>query len=422
MKAAQGCWTCKKRKIGCDRSIPYCNNCSRTKRQCGGYGIRLNWPDQLSNRRKDFVVCSVAGLASVERYPQSRERRYLNFTSRDFCLAEKRLAETHLPWHPFMERISARPSLALSPHTPVVGEDAMLLTYYEQIIAPMCSTTRALNGFRHHILSIALSRRDRSTRALCRSMLAIAAHHRQRPRAALAHKTGAMKALYESLAAPTDDGSVLGAEAQLATSMMLCMYDIVGLLGCSIEVFESISSINQMRTMILDPDAEHHVPDKTFEQRAAVEQKLQIAWQQLSPDEVATSTDAQMKAALATAELYRLASLLYLQRVVPDIGDEVRRAAYLRQAFAALNDVPVATGPWPVFIVACEARTDEERIYILEILDQMDKVRNVGNVRVMRTILETIWKQQDLREHSGMTEMKQWWLCADSSVAVPWFV
>ncbi|KAJ0108792.1 uncharacterized protein J7T55_011283 [Diaporthe amygdali] len=453
MKAAQGCWTCK-----------------------------------------NFVACSVAGLASVERYPQSRERRYLNFTNRDFRLAEKRLAETHLTWHPFMERISARPSLALSPHSPVVGEDAMLLAYYEQIIAPMCSTTRALNGFRHHILSIALSRRDRATRALCRSMLAIAAHHRQRPRAALTHKTGAMKALYESLAAPSDDDSVLGAEAQLATSMMLCMYDvfdeqeaqfhlhlngakkilskmsplqrehpvsqflmewllyydvlsdfahpcrsiqdelrlpfysnpvpnlIVGLLGCSIEVFESISSINQMRTMILDLDAEHHVPDKTFEQRAAVEQKLQIAWQQLSPDEVATSTDAQMKAALATAELYRLASLLYLQRVVPDIGDEVRRAAYLRQAFAALNDVPVATGPWPVFIVACEARTDEGRIYILEILDQMDKVRNVGNVRVMRTILETIWKQQDLREHSGMTEMKQWWLCADSSVAVPWFV
>lgn len=57
-------------------------------------------------------------------------------------------------------------------------------------------------------------------------MLAIAAHHRQRPRAALTHKTGAMKALYESLAAPSDDDSVLGAEAQLATSMMLCMYDV----------------------------------------------------------------------------------------------------------------------------------------------------------------------------------------------------
>lgn len=112
---------------------------------------------------------------------------------------------------------------------------------------------------------------------------------------------------------------------------------------------------------------------------------------------------------------------MYLQRVVPDTGDEVRRATYLRQAFAALGEVPVATGPWPVFVVACEARTDEERICIIETLDQMDKVRNVGNVRVMRAILETIWKQRDLQENSDTIETKQWWLCAESSVAVPWF-
>lgn len=94
----------------------------------------------------------------------------------------------------------------------------------EQIIAPMCSTTRALNGFRHHILSIALSCRDQSTGALCSSLLAIAAHHRQRPGAALTHKTVAMKGLHKSLEAPLNHGSALCAEAQLATSMMLCMY------------------------------------------------------------------------------------------------------------------------------------------------------------------------------------------------------
>jgi hypothetical protein len=172
---------------------------------------------------------------------------------------------------------------------------------------------------------------------------------------------------------------------------------------------------------MLDPDAEQHILGETFEQRVALEQKLQSAWQQLSPDEAAVSTDAQIKTASATAELYRLASLLYLQRVVPATGDEVRRATYLRQAFAALGEVPVATGPWPVFIVACEARSDEERIYILETLDRMDKVRNVGNVRIMRTILETIWKQRDLQENTDTIEKKQWWLCAESGAAVPWF-
>lgn len=199
------------------------------------------------------------------------------------------------------------------------------------------------------------------------------------------------------------------------------MQKIVGLLGCSIEVFQSISSINQMRTITLDPGAEQHDLDKISQQRVVLEQKLQSARQQLSPDEVAISTEAEIKIASASAELYRLASLLYLQRVAPDTGDEARRATYLRQAFAALGEIPVATGPWPVFVVACEARTDEERIYILGTLDKMNEVRNVGNVRVMRTILETIWRQRDLQETSDTIETKQWWLCAESSVAVPWF-
>lgn len=176
-----------------------------------------------------------------------------------------------------------------------------------------------------------------------------------------------------------------------------------------------------MRTTKLGPDAEQHVLDEAFRRRLALERKLQTASQELSPDEIAVSTGAQIKALSATAELYRLASLLYLQRVVPDPGDEVRRATYVRQAFVALGEVPVATGPWPVFIVACEARTDKERIHILETLDQMDKVRNVGNVRVMRALLETIWKQRDLQDNSDTIETKQWWLCAESGVAVPWF-
>lgn len=36
--------------------------------------------------------------------------------------------------------------------------------------------------------------------------------------------------------------------------------------------------------------------------------------------------------------------------------------------------VPVVTGPWPMFIVACEARTAEERLHILCIFYQMDNV------------------------------------------------
>lgn len=143
--------------------------------------------------------------------------------------------------------------------------------------------------------------------------------------------------------------------------------------------------------------------------------------QRLSPDEAANSTPVQIKDTSATAELYRLAGLLYLQRVVPTAGDEGRRAAYLQQAFGALRTVRVATSPWPIFIIACEARTEEERAHIFDVLERMDEVRNVGNVRVMRSIIETIWKQQDLWDSSDKSEAMQWWLCTECSVPAPWF-
>ena len=170
---------------------------------------------------------------------------------------------------------------------------------------------------------------------------------------------------------------------------------------------------------MLESDADL-VLGQNLQHRVVLEEKLRMPSQRLSPDEVANSSPTQIKDASATAELYRLASLLYLQRVVPATGDEVRRAAYLQQLFAALGTVRVATSPWPVFITACEARTDEERVQILEVLERMDEVRNIGNVRVMRSIIETIWKQQDLRD-SDKSEAMQWWRCIECSVPAPWF-
>lgn len=124
----------------------------------------------------------------------------------------------------------------------------------EQIIAPMCSTTRVLNGFQHHILSLALSCRDQSTGALCSSLLAIAAHHHQRPGAALAHKTSAMKDLHESLAAPSYNGSALlvSAEAQLATSMMMCMYYV-----SSRVMIHWVNVVNMGRQVFDEQEAAH---------------------------------------------------------------------------------------------------------------------------------------------------------------------
>lgn len=44
-KTFTGCWTCRARGLKCDGAKPHCDRCSRSKRQCEGYGIRLYWVD-----------------------------------------------------------------------------------------------------------------------------------------------------------------------------------------------------------------------------------------------------------------------------------------------------------------------------------------------------------------------------------------
>lgn len=38
-----GCWTCRRRKIKCDATRPHCLRCTKSKLNCEGYGIKLNW-------------------------------------------------------------------------------------------------------------------------------------------------------------------------------------------------------------------------------------------------------------------------------------------------------------------------------------------------------------------------------------------
>ncbi|KAL6918506.1 hypothetical protein FSST1_010001 [Fusarium sambucinum] len=193
---------------------------------------------------------------------------------------------------------------------------------------------------------------------------------------------------------------------------------IIGLLGCSPGVFGVIHRINVLRADILSQHNDIRVLAEAREERSTLEAILSSFDQRLSPDETNYSLHPSPAEALAKAELYRLAALLYLQRVVPVDGDEDRRTVYLQQALSILTGLSVASSPWPCFIIACEVKLEEQRLQILEVLNKMDTVRKVGNMHVTRAIVETIWKQQDLRVGA---EQAGWWSCPSFDLSVPWF-
>lgn len=196
----------------------------------------------------------------------------------------------------------------------------------------------------------------------------------------------------------------------------------MGLLGCSVQTLDLIHQINRLRVSSLERPSDTG-PVSLFQQRVILERGLQNLTQRLEPAEKdsAIPFGRECVDAKATAELYRLAGLLYLQRVCPTPGDEVRRTDYLEQAFAALDTLHVATSPWPIFVIACESQHEEQRILTSQILDQMESIRSIGNILVMRNIIETIWKQQDLRGNLDRAGQIGWWLFVDCDVAAPWF-
>jgi hypothetical protein len=89
-------------------------------------------------------------------------------------------------------------------------------------LSKMISTIDFRNGFREDLLPLALSTYSSASEGLRNAILSVAAYHLWGSEVALPFKAKALRSLSSSLAAE----SVGGSETQLATSMMLCVYNV----------------------------------------------------------------------------------------------------------------------------------------------------------------------------------------------------
>ena len=197
---------------------------------------------------------------------------------------------------------------------------------------------------------------------------------------------------------------------------------IIGSLGCSLEVLEVIHRTNILRDDMLRGRA------VTAESRSDLESQLLELKQKIEFTQDFDGSDAEVclyperSRILSTAEFYRMAALLYLRRVFAVPGDTKATILYVQRAFQILDSLEECTSPWPLFILACEAETDNQRIGILQALDQMDTRRAVGNVFVLRAITEMFWKQKDLEEDACRRRQMKWWNVTTLDAAGPWFI
>lgn len=188
---------------------------------------------------------------------------------------------------------------------------------------------------------------------------------------------------------------------------------------------EIISYVNGLRAIELRGESADFSPEertRRADEWHLVEDRVSHLTQRLDPSDANGLPVHEQTRILTTAELYRIAAFLYLQRTGECTQNQDVRSMYLEHAFQALNNLKVCTSPWPLFVIACETENDQQRIMILQTLDRMDNERHIGNVFVLRDIIESFWKQQDLQADSGRISHLKWWNVVDLNITAPWCI
>lgn len=124
-----------------------------------------------------------------------------------------------------------------------------------------------------------------------------------------------------------------------------------------------------------------------------------------------------------TADFYYLAALIYFRRQIlhlPPHNQAIQSP--VESALVLIREMKVCTSPWPLFVVACEVQTDEQRLQILQTLQRMEEQRRIGNIGVTRMIVEALWKQRDLSMNDVARTAMDWRAIVDVEEMTPSFI
>lgn len=154
---------------------------------------------------------------------------------------------------------------------------------------------------------------------------------------------------------------------------------------------------------MLDRDDPQYRSQKHLAAIRILELRLERLDQRISAVSSAEDPDCDTVSTRKLAELFRLAACIYLERLArgsESSDPQVKRL--LDDAFDLLRQLGVCDRPWPLFIMALEARTDDERVLILSILEKSLIQRPMGNLTITQRLIHAAWVQQDLHAVSGI--------------------
>lgn len=200
---------------------------------------------------------------------------------------------------------------------------------------------------------------------------------------------------------------------------------IIGTLGSSAELLGLISCINQLRR-IKDskPWSPGQPPREALDIVMRIRSQLRNLVQDvhISTEQPVTEHTRHNRISL-TAEFYRIGALMYLYEIVPSQTlPNLEVEDLVADGFAVLEQLEICTSPWPLFVLACNVTSDINRLKTLQVLDDMDQKRRIGNYQIIRGLIQAVWKQQDLAIDEKMPTQVDWRSLIDSKSSVPSFI
>lgn len=103
-------------------------------------------------------------------------------------------------------------------------------------------------------------------------------------------------------------------------------------------------------------------------------------------------------------KLYQLAMLLYLNRSSEGLIDQpIRTQQHIDQAFAILPRLSSCKQQFPIYIIGCESRTDEQRAATLDVISRTEKMGSSRLFHHCQRLLQASWAQDDLAEWNNIS-------------------
>nr|WNZ75300.1 hypothetical protein [Trichoderma harzianum] len=167
--------------------------------------------------------------------------------------------------------------------------------------------------------------------------------------------------------------------------------------GCSLELLDILHDIfNDVH----DRDTEQYNSPEHSARLNTLEWRLRCLSQREEHDAPSANAPSYNRRA---AEFYRLNALLYLERVARGSPRDAQKVVELvTKAYTLLDSMETFDRPWPLFVLALEASTEDERRTVLQVIESVLERLPLRKWVMLRRMVQQAWGQSDLADFQSL--------------------